>query len=71
MAKWRLKQYLDANGLSAYQLVKATDAAPNTVYALARGDQKQVNLKTLEAVLTGLDALTGKRASFDDLLERS
>ena len=70
MVKWRLRKYLDDNDVSAYALTKAAALAPNTVYALARGDQGRVDLEVLDKVITGLEHLTGRRVELTDLLER-
>ncbi len=70
MMRWKLRQYLDENELSAYALTKAADVAPNTVYALARGDQRRLDLEVLDKVLTGLEKLTGESVDVADLLER-
>ncbi len=70
MVKWRLREYLDENKLSAYALTKSAELAPNTVYALARGDQGRLDLEVLDKVMAALDGLTGKRVSVCDLLER-
>ena len=70
MVTWKLREYLDAHKVSAYALTKAADLAPNTVYALARGDQGRVDLTVLDKVLTALEQLTGERVSVCDLLER-
>ena len=67
MVTWKLKTYLNEHKVSAYALAKAADVAPNTVYALARGDQGRVDLEVLDKVLTALDKLTGKRVSVCDL----
>lgn len=69
MVTWKLRDYLDAHEVSAYALLKTTDLAPSTVYALARGDQRRVDLAVLDKVITGLGQLTGKQVKFDDLLE--
>ncbi len=70
MVTWKLRKYLDAHKVSAYALTKAADLAPNTVYALARGDQGRVDLTVLDKVITGLEQLTGQTVTFNDLLER-
>ena len=70
MVRWRLRQYLDEHDLSAYALTKAAALAPNTVYALARGDRGRVDLAVLEKVITGLEQLTGRRVELTDVLER-
>ena len=70
MIKWRLRKYLDENDVSAYALTKAAALAPNTVYALARGDQGRIDLAVLDKVITGLEQLTGQTVTFNDLLER-
>lgn len=68
----RLDDYLNSRDLSAYRLVQATKgrAAQGSIYALARGDLKRLDLNTLAAVIDALEQLTGERVSFDDLLER-
>ena len=70
MVRWRLRQYLDEHDLSAYALTKAAALAPNTVYALARGDRGRVDLEVLEKVITGLEQLTGRRVELTDVLGR-
>ncbi len=68
----RLDDYLHAHQLSAYRLAQAAKgrAALGSIYALARGDLKRLDLNTLAAVIEGLEQLTGERVTFDDLLER-
>ncbi len=66
--EWRLKDYLVAHDLTAYQLVKASSLAPNTVYSLARGKQTQVRLDTIAGVLGGLRQLTGGEVALTDIL---
>lgn len=66
--EWRLKDYLTAHDLTAYQLVKASNLAPNTVYSLARGKQTQVRLDTIAGVLGGLRQLTGSEVALTDIL---
>ena len=66
--EWRLKDYLAAHDLTAYQLVKASSLAPNTVYSLARGKQTQVRLDTIAGVLGGLRQLTGNEVALTDIL---
>lgn len=70
MVTWKWCDYLDQHNVSAYALLKATDLAPSTVYALARGDQTWVDLGVLDRVIGGLEALTGQAVTFDDLLTR-
>lgn len=70
MVTWKLRDYLNQHEVSAYALVKAADLAPSTVYALARGDQRRVDLVVLDKVLGALEQLTGQRATVGDLLER-
>lgn len=70
MVMWKLRKYLDQHEVSAYALLKSTDLAPSTVYALARGDQGRVDLAVLDKVIGALEQLTGRQVKFDDLLER-
>lgn len=70
MVTWKLREYLDAHKVSAYALTKTADLAPNTVYALARGDQGRLDLVVLDKVISALEQLTGQTVTFNDLLER-
>ncbi len=65
--------YLRSHNLSAYRVAQAAKgrAAQGSVYALARGDAKRLDLNTLAAVMGALEELTGERVTFDDLLERA
>ena len=71
MVKWRLKPYLEAHGLTPYELIRRSRLAPNTVYAMARGENRSVRLDTLETVIKTLREVTGKAVSLDDLIEIS
>ncbi|CAN5560272.1 hypothetical protein BH24DEI1_BH24DEI1_04150 [soil metagenome] len=66
-----LGDYLDAHNLSAYRLAQETSGkvARGSIYALARGEVKRVDLDTLGAVMETLERLTGEPVKFDDLLE--
>ncbi len=68
--KWTLKNYLIQHDLTAYQLAKVTGLSVNTIYPLARGEAKGIQLETLQTVLDALDTLTGKQVSLADVLER-
>ena len=71
MIDWKLKQHLDSNGLSTYQLVKELEGkvSANAVYHAAREDINRVNFDTLDEVVRALRRLTGKQVSVCDLLE--
>ena len=68
-----LDDYIEAHDLTAYKLAQKTEGqvARGSIYALARGDVKRLDLGTLSAVMGALEELTGERVTFDDLLERS
>jgi DNA-binding Xre family transcriptional regulator len=68
-----LGEYLENHNLSAYRLAKQLEGktAKGSVYALARGDVRRIDLETLASIMQALEQLTGECVSFDDLLERS
>ena len=70
MLKWKLKDYLTRHNLSVYALTQTADVAPNTVYALARGEHERISLDVFDKVLAGLERLTGEPVGVADLLER-
>lgn len=67
--RWRLKQYLEENGITPYRLWKDSGLAQQTVYTLAQNKGDRVDLNTLGTVLATLERLTRRRVSLDDLLE--
>lgn len=69
MIDWQLKRFLDAHNITPYALIKESGLAPNTVYSMARGEQKQAALDTLDKAITALKALTGGPVSVCDILE--
>jgi DNA-binding Xre family transcriptional regulator len=66
----KLKEFLGANGLSAYRLQKDSGLAASTVYALAQNRGARVDLGTFAALMDSLERLTDGPVAFDDLLER-
>lgn len=70
--RWRLADYLEERGLSAYAVGKAMGTSyMNTVYRMARrGDEPaRVDLPTLSRVIDGLRKLTGEEVQITDILE--
>lgn len=69
--QFTLKNYLEANGLTAYRLAQQAKGrvSRGTVYALAKGSAKRLDLGTLGAVMTALEELTGHDITPADLLE--
>ena len=71
MLRWRVRQYLKAQGLSAYDVERAMGRklSPKTVYALARNEPKQIRLETLDKVMGVIEELTGEDVRLADLLK--
>ncbi len=70
MIKLKLKDCLDANGLSVYRLEKeCPEVSRTTLYKLASGEVDGVRFNTLNALLVALARLTGKPVTPNDLLE--
>ena len=67
--KLRVREYLETHGKSAYALWKASGLPRNTVYALSQGKAVRLDLETLGKVLYGLERLTGRTVTPNDLLE--
>lgn len=72
LVRWRLADYLEERGLTAYAVAKASDITRlNTIYRLARRGKEptRVDLPTLALLLDGLRKVTGGPVSLDDVLE--
>ena len=69
--QWRLRDYLQQHGLTAYRLAQAMpDTRQPTVYRLASERAPQsVNFDLLGKVIQGLKVLTGQDVTPNDLLE--
>ena len=67
--KLRLKEFLESNGKTPYALWKITGLPRNTVYSISQGKALRLDLDTLGSLLHGLETLTGKIVTPNDLLE--
>jgi len=70
--RWRLADYLERHGLTAYALGKEIGITRmNTVYRLARrgSEPVRVDLETLGLVISSLRKLTGEDVQLTDILE--
>ncbi len=67
--RWTLADYLERHNLNANQVAMRASLSPNTVYPMARGDMRRVDLKSLEAVLLALRDMSGEQVRIGDLLE--
>ncbi len=66
---WKVKEFLEIHGISAYRLMKEAGLAQGTAYRLANNQAGGLSLETLDAVIEALRRLTGKRVLLTDLLE--
>lgn len=72
LVRWRLADFLEERGLTAYAVAKASDITRlNTIYRLARRGKEptRVDLPTLALLLDGLRKVTGEPISIGDVLE--
>lgn len=69
--KWKLKEFLDLHGVSAYKLAEKTQGklSRNGVYRLTSEDLAGIRFDSLEAIIPALEELTGKRVDVADLLK--
>jgi DNA-binding Xre family transcriptional regulator len=67
--RWKVKQFLEAHGLTTYRLMKESGLAQGTVYRLVNGDTQNLNAATLDATIKALRTLTGKQVDIPDVLE--
>lgn len=72
-ARCRLREECEARGVSLYAVSMSGYAQgtidKDTVYRLARGDTRRLDLRTLEVIAGILHALTGDAVGVSDLLE--
>lgn len=69
MVSWKLKETMDAHGVTRYALQKETGAAMNTLRGMYDGSTERPDLKVLDSVIRALRQLTGKQINLNDVLE--
>ena len=69
--RFTLDRFLEANKITTYRLMKRLEGrvSRGTVYALAQGDVKRLDLESMFGVMEALSELTGKAITPNDLLE--
>ena len=67
---FKLESLLRRHNKSVLALAKASGLAKTTVYNIVNNRAKAVELETLSKLIDGLEHLTGKTISFDDVLEK-
>jgi DNA-binding Xre family transcriptional regulator len=67
--QWKLSSYLKAHKISVRQVMIETGLSSNTLYPIARGQTKQVNLETVSQVIEAISRLTASPVGVSDLLE--
>ena len=68
--KWKLQEFLEANGLTVNALVERAPGLSRTgVYRLASDDLKGVRFESLGVIIPALRELTHKNVEIADLLE--
>ena len=69
MIRWRLKETIDALGITRYALQKESGVAMNTIRSMYEGDTKRPDLEVLDSLIGTLERMTGKTFELGDLLE--
>ena len=69
MVRWRLKEVLEREGITAYRLWKTAGSNPHTVYRWVYRPPRALDLEVAETVLKALRTLTGKEYTLCDLIE--
>lgn len=67
--KWKLKEYLEGQDLSVYQLWKATGLSKTGVYKIVNNQVKGLEFDALGRIISALEKMTGKRVEPNDVLE--
>jgi hypothetical protein len=72
--QWKFNDYLEKHGLTAAQVEREIIKqgyrwGAKTIYRFTGEGPKNLNRDSLEAILTGLERLTGQPVSISDLLE--
>ena len=67
--RWKLKEFLELNDVSAYSVAKETGLSLPSIYRLTNNHARTIQFDTLEAIMATLEKKTGKPVQLTDLLE--
>jgi DNA-binding Xre family transcriptional regulator len=67
--KWRLRLLLEQHQVKPYRLAKAMGVPPKHIYRWTNHTPKNIDLATVERIITALRVLTGCDIEVSDLLE--
>jgi len=69
--KWRLKQLLECEGMTQYQLMKLTQGrvSKNTIGSAVRNELSGVQFSTLAVIIEVLESHLDRRLSINELIE--
>jgi len=63
----KLKQFIDANGITTYAMCKACDFHETTLYEMVRGNRPNLYLKSAKKIQAGLTKMLGRPVSLDEI----
>lgn len=66
--KYTLQETLDRHGITQYALNKATGVRMNTIQAIREGEVKALTVDKLDAIITGINALSGQNYGLDAVM---
>lgn len=69
MVRWKLKETMDAHGITRYALQKEAGIAMNTLRGMYDGETRRPDLDVLATIIQALQRLTGKDITLTDVLE--
>ena len=67
--RWKLKEFLEENDISAYSVAKESDLSLPSIYRLTNNHARYIQFDTLEAITTTLERKLGKPVKLSDILE--
>jgi DNA-binding Xre family transcriptional regulator len=67
--RWKLKEYLENNDVSAYSVAKETGLSLPSIYRLTNNHSRYIQFDTLISIMATIEKKTGKPVSVSDILE--
>ncbi len=69
--RWKLKEYLEQNEVSAYSVAKETGLSLPSIYRLTNNHSRYIQFDTLISIMITIEKKTGKPVAVSDILEYS
>ena len=67
--RWKLAEFLEANGVNVHTLAQNVDISITTLYSLKNNRPRRIDLETLDKLKPGLENFLGRKVELSELID--